>query len=82
MHVSLPASIKAFVDGRVAAGGFGSVSDYIRALIRGDQQEQAREQLEKRLLEALESKESPMTPEDWISLREQLIQRHRGRDAG
>jgi antitoxin ParD1/3/4 len=82
MHVSVPTSIKAFVDERVAAGGFGSVSDYVRALIREDQREQARERLEQKLLEALESKESPMTPEDWISLRAQLTQRHRGRDAG
>lgn len=82
MHVSVPASIKAFVDQRVREGGFGSVSDYVRALIREDQREHARERLEQKLLEALESPESPMTQSDWRELRENLTQRHRGRDAG
>ena len=37
MTVSLPKPLREFVAGRVSAGGFGSVSDYIRDLIRNDQ---------------------------------------------
>ena len=78
MNVSLPKEEKAFVDDRVAAGGFGSVSDYVRELIRRDQRELAREEIEQRLLAALESKRSEMTPEDWTELRESLVKRHAG----
>ncbi len=76
MNVSLPKDQKAFVEERVARGGFGSVSDYVRELIRRDQREHAREALEQRLLAALESPRSEMTPGDWKELRDTLIQRH------
>lgn len=78
MNVSLPKEQKAFVDERVAAGSFGSVSDYVRELIRRDQRELQREEVERRLLTALESPRSEMTPEDWKELRENLIKRHAG----
>lgn len=78
MNVSLPKEQKAFVDQRVEAGGFGSVSDYVRELIRRDQRELQREEVEQRLLAALESPRSEMTPEDWKELRESLLKRHAG----
>ena len=37
MNVSLPDELKAFVDERVDDGGFGSTSEYVRDLIRRDQ---------------------------------------------
>ena len=73
---SCPKEQKTFVDKRVAGGGFGSVSDYVRELIRRDQRELAREEVERRLLAALESPSSEMTPGDWKELRENLIKRH------
>ena len=36
MNVSLPAALKAHVDDRVASGEYASASDYIRDLIRRD----------------------------------------------
>jgi toxin ParE1/3/4 len=40
MNVSLPASLKAFVDEQVASRGYGTASEYVRELIRKDQDEQ------------------------------------------
>ena len=37
MNISLPEALKAFVDEQVAGGGFGTSSEYLRALIRRDQ---------------------------------------------
>ena len=37
MNVSLPDEFKAFVDAYVDDGGFGSTSEYVRDLIRRDQ---------------------------------------------
>jgi antitoxin ParD1/3/4 len=34
MNVSLPDDLRAFVDDQVRAGGYGSTSEYVRALIR------------------------------------------------
>ena len=82
MHVSLPAAMKRFVDERVTSGGFGSVSDYVRALVRADMKVQAREALERRLLEALETPSGEMKAEHWQELREEVVRRHaKKRDA-
>ena len=37
MNVSLPDSLKQFVDHQVASSGYGTSSEYIRELIRKDQ---------------------------------------------
>lgn len=36
MNISLPGSLKAFVDDQVDAGGYGTSSEYVRELIRRD----------------------------------------------
>ena len=37
MNISLPASLKDFVDEQVDQGGYGTSSEYVRDLIRKDQ---------------------------------------------
>jgi putative addiction module CopG family antidote len=37
MNVSLPESLKAYVDHQVLEGGYGTSSEYVRELIRRDQ---------------------------------------------
>ena len=37
MNISLPETLKTFVDEQVANGGYGTSSEYMRALIRRDQ---------------------------------------------
>jgi putative addiction module CopG family antidote len=34
MNISLPRAMREFVEGQVATGGYGTVSEYVRALIR------------------------------------------------
>jgi len=38
MNISLPDGLKAFVDEQVAKRGYGTVSEYVRELIRKDQE--------------------------------------------
>jgi antitoxin ParD1/3/4 len=40
MNISLPDSLKSFVDEQVAKRGYGTSSEYVRELIRGDQDRQ------------------------------------------
>lgn len=40
MNISLPDSLRAFVDEQVEARGFGTSSEYVRELIRKDQERQ------------------------------------------
>ena len=38
MNISLPEAMKAFVDTQVSQGGYGTSSEYVRELIRKDQE--------------------------------------------
>lgn len=40
MNVSLPDALKSFVDEQVASGGYSTSSEYVRELIRKDQDRQ------------------------------------------
>ena len=55
MNISLPESMRRYVEARMERGGFGNASEYIRHLIREDQKAEARERIELALLEGLES---------------------------
>ncbi|MDM7920704.1 MAG: type II toxin-antitoxin system ParD family antitoxin [Pyrinomonadaceae bacterium] len=55
MNVSLPASMKAYVDERVEHDEYGTASEYIRELIRNDQRRREEAKLERVLLERLQA---------------------------
>lgn len=59
MNISLPESLKSFVDEQVAARGYGTSSEYVRELIR---KEQTRQHLRELLLQGAQSR--PGTPAD------------------
>ena len=76
MNIALPESLKEFVQKRVSEGGYSSVSEYVRELIRADQKDLAREKLEVEVLKGLQSGEStPFTRKDWDGLRNELVER-------
>ena len=67
MNVSLPDELKSFVDERVDHGGFGSTSEYVRDLIRRDQE---RERLRGLLLDGAASPPGPLAEDSYFeSLR-------------
>ena len=75
MNISLPDPMKQFVEEQVSSGAYSSASEYVRDLVRADQQRRAREALEHSLLEALrEGPPEDATPEWWASLREEISQ--------
>lgn len=57
MNISLPETMKTFVEERLENNGYGSVSEYVRDLIREDQKKREEEKLEKLLLSRLEGAE-------------------------
>lgn len=73
MNVSLPDSLKDFVQQRAKSSDYSNPSDYIRALIRADKQRAAEEKLEQALLLGLNS--GPSTPVDdtfWERLNQRV----------
>ena len=73
MNISLPDALKAFVDQQVSASGYGTSSEYVRELIRRDQE---RTQLRNLLLEGAQSKPSGLADADYFaSLRSGIDKR-------
>ena len=76
MNISLPGSLKGFIDSRVEAGGYGSVSEYVRELVRDAQKRHAQESLDALLLEATRSGPGrEFGKADWDALRRTLAKR-------
>ncbi len=72
MNISLPDEMKSFIEAQMASEGFASASEYLRGLIREAQKRQAKQALEAKFREALESgPATPMTKEDWTALRQE-----------
>ena len=63
LNISLPDPLKAYVEDRVASGDYGTPSEFIRTLIRQDK-EHHRSRLESELLEALQTKELVIAPDE------------------
>lgn len=55
INVSLPEAMRTFVETKVATDGYGTVSEYVRYLIREAQKLEAEERLERALLQGLDS---------------------------
>lgn len=55
MNISLPDELKAFVDARVKARGYSSVSEYMRELVRRDEERAAEERFVALIDEGLNS---------------------------
>jgi antitoxin ParD1/3/4 len=76
MNVALPESMKQFVQERVSQGGYSSVSEYVRELIRADQKRKTEEQIDALLLEGLDSGAPvPVTGEYWEEKKRKLTER-------
>ena len=76
MNISLPDTLKAFVDQRVSDRGYGSHSEYVRDLVRKDEIEAAKDELRAKLANGLAS--PPGKP--WQQLRDALMQRAQPKD--
>ncbi len=81
--ISIPESLRAFVDHQLADNGFGNVSEYFRTLLRDAQAKENDARLQTLLLEGLTSgKDIPVTKEFWSVLKTeaaQIAKKHRSR---
>lgn len=68
--------MRLYIEEQVANGGYSTVSEYFRELVRQDQKRKAQERLEALLLEGLNSGMStPMTEQDWEDIRRVVRER-------
>ena len=75
MNVSLPDPMKSWVEGRLEDGRFSNTSDYVRHLIRRDQErEEARAALQSAITIGVES--GAPEPFDFDAFRAQMRERY------
>ena len=82
--ISLPESLKTFIDEQLATGGYGNVSEYFRSLLRDAQEREEEARLEALLLEGLATRgdDIPLTRAFWKDLKTEaldLAKRHKAR---
>lgn len=80
--ISLPESLKAFIDSQVTSKGYGDVSDYVRGLLQEAQAKEEDARLETLMLEGLGSRRIPLDDEFRKGLEEkvdQALDRHKDR---
>jgi antitoxin ParD1/3/4 len=72
MNISLPDGLKSFVDQQVSQRGYGTSSEYVRELIRKDQD---RMQLRQLLLAGAASPSGPAADETFYASLRQRVER-------
>jgi antitoxin ParD1/3/4 len=80
--ISLPDSLKAFIDAQLATKGYGNVSEYFRSLLRDAQAKDEDARLEALLLEGLASRSLPLDEEFWKRVEaktEAILDKHSAR---
>lgn len=74
MSFALPEPMREYVDQRVRSGQYGNTSEYIRELIRRDQEEQAKKRLRGLIQEGIESGPGRnLTPKVAAELRKRAL---------
>ena len=71
LTISLPDSLKEFIEHEVQTKGYGNVSEYVRGLLRDAQAKEADARLEALLIEGLTKGEDiPLSSEFWSELKQ------------
>lgn len=73
MNISLPDTMREFVEERTAKDGYSTISEYVRELIRADQKRKAEEQLEALLLEGIRSGEATLLTKQDIEEAKRVV---------
>lgn len=73
MTISLPDTMREFVESEVSSGEYGSASELFRELVRERQKRKKQEHLETLLLKGLESGQAIEVTEDYLKQRRQTL---------
>jgi antitoxin ParD1/3/4 len=78
INISLPDSLRDWVERQVEEKGYGTASEYVGDVLRREQEAAARMRVDARLTEAINSGDSmPMTRQDWQRIRREGLKRAR-----
>jgi antitoxin ParD1/3/4 len=69
MNISLPASLRQWVEGQVEARGFGTASEFVRDVIRREREKTLLARVDQTLLRAIRTPVTELTNDDWNDIR-------------
>ena len=76
LNISLPEDMREWVDQQVKGGGYATVSEFFRELVREERRRKVKAEIDAKLLAAMNSGDPiPMTPEFWQRAHEELERR-------
>ena len=79
MSFALPETMRSYIDERVKSGSYGNTSEYLRDLIRRDQEAQAAKRLRELIEEGLASgPAAPLTDDDFAAFRARMAKAAQG----
>lgn len=73
LTISLPDSLKEFVDAKVAEGGHADAVGYVRSLIEKERERAERLEFEESLREAMRGPATVMTPAVWDEIERKVM---------
>jgi antitoxin ParD1/3/4 len=80
MNISLPAPLKEWVEQQVQERGYSTASEFVRDVLRREQEQAVRAAIDVRLVQAIASgKSTPMSAKDWNRLRAEGLKNARSR---
>ncbi len=71
MNISLPSVLRQWVEDQVETRGFGTASEFVRDMIRREREKAVRAQVDRALIDALQSPLTEMTDKDWDDIRKE-----------
>jgi len=76
LNISLPESMRAFIDEQVSTGGYSTASEYIRELVRAEQKRASGDWLDRILIQQVESgPPRKFTQAEWDKMRQATLER-------
>jgi antitoxin ParD1/3/4 len=70
MNISLPAPLKQWVEKQVSEKGYSTASEFVRDMLRREQEQEARATIDGQLIAAIQSgKSTPLIRQDWDHIR-------------
>ncbi len=79
LNISLPDSLKGYIEKRVLDGGFSTASEFIRSLVRDDQQRNAQKDLEAALVEGMRGEFGDWSQEDVEAMKHEVRKQMKSR---
>lgn len=75
MNISLPPALRDWVQQQVNTRGFGTASEFVRDMIRRERELSIREQIDRKLLAAMDTPATELNEDDWTDIHREAQER-------